>query len=287
MQNIFDPLENLQLPHSLLVTLTRLNIYMTVFSSLKSGEYSCLKVDLQFKREFSYYLIQIYIPCCMLVIVSWVSFWLDPNAIPARVSLGVTTLLTMATQISGINASLPPVSYTKAIDIWTGVCLTFVFGALLEFALVNYASRNEDHKKQAKQRKWDLERAAALEAERIEDATTAFGMGPVPTHVKALYKSRYQYRPGSFSSPPEMDNEKPLVPGDLNSMATKFRDCEIHMPEDEKRRGYFLCGKWWFSRFPTRSKRIDVVSRICFPLAFAFFNLLYWTTYLLREDKDE
>ena len=82
----------------------------------------------------------------MLVIVSWVSFWLDPNAIPARVSLGVTTLLTMATQISGINASLPPVSYTKAIDVWTGVCLTFVFGALLEFALVNYASRADAHR---------------------------------------------------------------------------------------------------------------------------------------------
>ena len=82
----------------------------------------------------------------MLVIVSWVSFWLDPNAIPARVSLGVTTLLTMATQISGINASLPPVSYIKAIDIWTGCCLTFVFGALLEFALVNYASRSDAHR---------------------------------------------------------------------------------------------------------------------------------------------
>ncbi|KAG0718206.1 Glutamate-gated chloride channel [Chionoecetes opilio] len=78
-----------------------------------TGEYSCLLVALIFKREFSYYLIQYYIPCCMLVIVSWVSFWLDQNAVPARVALGVTTLLTMSTQTSSINQSLPPVSYTK------------------------------------------------------------------------------------------------------------------------------------------------------------------------------
>ena len=52
-----------------------------------TGEYSCLKVELIFKREFSYYLITIYVPCCMLVIVSWVSFWLDQHAIPARWSL--------------------------------------------------------------------------------------------------------------------------------------------------------------------------------------------------------
>ena len=37
-----------------------------------SGEYSCLSVDLVFKRQFSYYLITIYVPGCMLVIVSWV-----------------------------------------------------------------------------------------------------------------------------------------------------------------------------------------------------------------------
>ena len=70
------------------------------------GEYSCLKVELIFKREFSYYLITIYVPCCMLVIVSWVSFWLDQNAIPARVSLGVTTLLTMSTQVSSFNKNV-------------------------------------------------------------------------------------------------------------------------------------------------------------------------------------
>lgn len=151
-----------------------LETYDTAYctSRTTTGAYSCLRIDLIFKREFSYYLIQIYIPCCMLVIVSWVSFWLDPNAIPARVSLGVTTLLTMATQISGINASLPPVSYTKAIDVWTGVCLTFVFGALLEFALVNYASRSDQHKREmltsalthTQQMRWREATAAAAAA---------------------------------------------------------------------------------------------------------------------------
>ena len=83
-----------------------------------AGEYSCLSVDLIFKRQFSYYLITIYVPGSMLVIVSWVSFWLDPHAVPARVALGVTTLLTMSTQTGSINSALPPVAYTKAIDVW-------------------------------------------------------------------------------------------------------------------------------------------------------------------------
>ncbi|XP_061392843.1 glutamate-gated chloride channel isoform X20 [Musca vetustissima] len=209
-------------------------------SKTNTGEYSCLKVDLLFKREFSYYLIQIYIPCCMLVIVSWVSFWLDQGAVPARVSLGVTTLLTMATQTSGINASLPPVSYTKAIDVWTGVCLTFVFGALLEFALVNYASRSDMHKENMKKKRRDLEQAS-------------------------------------------IDAASDLLDTDSNATFAMLRQCEVHMQAPKRPN----CCKTWLSKFPTRSKRIDVISRITFPLVFALFNLVYWSTYLFREEEDE
>ncbi|XP_066247584.1 glutamate-gated chloride channel isoform X3 [Euwallacea similis] len=244
-------------------------------SKTNTGEYSCLKVDLLFKREFSYYLIQIYIPCCMLVIVSWVSFWLDQGAVPARVSLGVTTLLTMATQTSGINASLPPVSYTKAIDVWTGVCLTFVFGALLEFALVNYASRSDMHRENMKKqrRQVELEHAQSLDgaSDMIDtDSNTTFAM----VRGRSLQNHIVANNPSPLL-------QKPLVRAPGDPMRLEKAHCEVHMQPRPN------CCRSWLSKFPTRSKRIDVISRITFPLVFALFNVIYWSTYLFREEAEE
>ena len=36
----------------------------------------------------------------------------------------------------------------------------------------------------------------------------------------------------------------------------------------------------WISTYTLRSKRIDVISRILFPLIFALFNVAYWSTYI-------
>ena len=53
------------------------------------------------------------------------------NATPARVNLGVTTVLTMTTLMSSTNAALPKISYIKAIDVYLGYCFVMVFAALL------------------------------------------------------------------------------------------------------------------------------------------------------------
>ncbi|XP_061301919.1 glycine receptor subunit alpha-4 isoform X1 [Pezoporus flaviventris] len=106
-----------------------------------TGKFTCIEVKFHLERQMGYYLIQMYIPSLLIVILSWVSFWINMDAAPARVGLGITTVLTMTTQSAGSRASLPKVSYVKAIDIWMAICLLFVFAALLEYAAVNFVSR--------------------------------------------------------------------------------------------------------------------------------------------------
>ena len=95
------------------------------------GNYSRLACEIQFVRSMGYYLIQIYIPSSLIVVISWVSFWLNRGATPARVGLGVTTVLTMTTLMASTNAALPKISYVKSIDVYLGFCFFMVFASLL------------------------------------------------------------------------------------------------------------------------------------------------------------
>jgi anionic glutamate receptor len=47
----------------------------------------------------------------------------------------------MSTTTSSINSSLPPVANTMAVDVWSNMCVSYVFLALLDYALVTYAAR--------------------------------------------------------------------------------------------------------------------------------------------------
>ncbi|XP_060646824.1 glycine receptor subunit alpha-4 isoform X1 [Drosophila nasuta] len=102
-----------------------------------TGNFTCLAIVFNLRRRLGYHLFHTYIPSALIVVMSWISFWIKPEAIPARVTLGVTSLLTLATQNTQSQQSLPPVSYVKAIDVWMSSCSVFVFLSLMEFAVVN------------------------------------------------------------------------------------------------------------------------------------------------------
>ncbi|XP_050730975.1 glycine receptor subunit alpha-4-like isoform X3 [Eriocheir sinensis] len=110
--------------------------------SFHIGNYSCLQAVFELRRNIGYHLVQSYLPTSLIVVVSWVSFWLDVDAIPSRVTLGVTTLLTVCSESTSFRDKMPAVSYVKALDIWMGSCTAFVFLALVEFTVVNHIARH-------------------------------------------------------------------------------------------------------------------------------------------------
>lgn len=60
---------------------------------------------------------------------------------------GITTVLTMTTIITGVSASMPQVSYVKAVDMYLWTSFLFVFLSVIEYAAVNYFTTVEEMKK--------------------------------------------------------------------------------------------------------------------------------------------
>ncbi|CAH1173742.1 unnamed protein product [Phaedon cochleariae] len=102
----------------------------------KNGKFSRLVVYFQFERQIGHHLIQTFAPSTLVVVLSWFSFWLDLDAIPARVTLLVTCLLTLVTMFTGLRSDIPAVAYVKALDLWMAGCMISVFASLGEFVIV-------------------------------------------------------------------------------------------------------------------------------------------------------
>ncbi|XP_022664708.1 gamma-aminobutyric acid receptor alpha-like isoform X1 [Varroa destructor] len=117
------------------------NPYVSETVVIRNGTYSVLRVNFNLHRHMGYFLIQVYVPCGLLVILSWVSFWINREATADRVGLGMTTVLTLSTFGLDTRTDLPKVPYPTALDWFVIMCFTYVICSLLEFAGVHYFTK--------------------------------------------------------------------------------------------------------------------------------------------------
>ncbi|XP_070170011.1 gamma-aminobutyric acid receptor subunit beta isoform X20 [Polyergus mexicanus] len=231
--------------------------------SLTTGNYSRLACEIQFVRSMGYYLIQIYIPSGLIVIISWVSFWLNRNATPARVALGVTTVLTMTTLMSSTNAALPKISYVKSIDVYLGTCFVMVFASLLEYATVGYMAKRIQMRKNRFQ--------------KIAESMKAASENPGPPRVPGDHGDHAPKQTVRFKvHDPKAHSKGGTLENTINGRA------------DEETAGapqhIIHPGKDITKLYGITPSDIDKYSRIVFPVCFVCFNLMYWIIYLHISD---
>ncbi|XP_077867201.1 glycine receptor subunit alpha-1-like [Saccoglossus kowalevskii] len=135
-----------------------------------TGSFSHLTATFRLQRQKEMFILSNYLPSLLIVVLSWFSFWINPNSEPARVSLVMTALLTLCTQMNGIQGTMPKIAHLKAIDVWMSACLVFVFAALVEYAAVNYISLRI--KRQSRRRQTSSEMVNSLKEKQRADNTT-------------------------------------------------------------------------------------------------------------------
>ncbi|XP_061377738.1 glutamate-gated chloride channel isoform X22 [Danaus plexippus] len=239
-------------------SLTTLNAYLiqnqTIPCPIKAswrGNYSCLKVDLIFTRDRAFYFTTVFIPGIILVTSSFITFWLEWNAVPARSMIGVTTMLNFFTTSNGFRSTLPVVSNLTAMNVWDGVCMCFIYASLLEFVCVNYVGRKRP----------------------LHNVVYRPGENPVTQRLPAVLS-----RIGIILASPLGDKKREssgaadivtcttcTAPGACTHTANNGGVSEVRKKEPPH---------------PIRvAKTIDVIARITFPTAYAVFLIFFFIHY--------
>ena len=66
-----------------------------------------------FSRSLFFYFWDIYVPSTMMVIITWMTFWIDRKVIQGRTSLGALSMVAISNQLNSVKALLPVTSEIK------------------------------------------------------------------------------------------------------------------------------------------------------------------------------
>ena len=95
-----------------------------------------MTAEIRITREQGFYILQVFVPCIILVILSWIIYYMSPDQVGDRLGIGVTLILTMIFLLGYVNGSLPKVSYIKAIDWYMIAALLCISASLIETVFV-------------------------------------------------------------------------------------------------------------------------------------------------------
>jgi hypothetical protein len=95
------------------------------------------------QRHVGYYLLKIMLPLLLIVMMSWIVFWIDPKEMGTQISVSVTSMLTLIAYRFMVGSTVPKVSYLTKLDLFILAATLLVFTTLLEAVVTGTLARKE------------------------------------------------------------------------------------------------------------------------------------------------
>ncbi|XP_061083927.1 gamma-aminobutyric acid receptor subunit pi [Conger conger] len=233
----------------------------------ETGHYPKLIFHFELKRSILYFILETYVPSSLLVVLSWVSFWISQSSVPARICIGVTTVLTMTTLMMGARTSLPNANcFIKAIDVYLGICFSFIFGALIEYAVAHFCTLHHPNGANA-----------FMYGQQVLECEDEMN-GVVTTIASNSTRLKKRKEPAATPSTPTTPGPGASSPSSSEPDADTPREAPSRLEEVLRSLRKWL--NFINCCHVENPHYIDNYSRMSFPLSFIAVNLLYWTYYL-------
>ncbi|KAJ7306437.1 hypothetical protein JRQ81_009789 [Phrynocephalus forsythii] len=244
-QDQIHGLDKLQLAQ---FTITNYRFTTEVMNFKSAGQFPRLSLHFHLRRNRGVYIIQSYVPSILLVAMSWVSFWISQSAVPARVSLGITTVLTMTTLMSLGHQSLG----CLLLDL-----LRLRLRRLVEYAFAHF---NADYMKKQKDK---VKTPKPTGEVNVKNAIVMFSLSIAGVNQELAVSNRHARVP------------KNLPPGSFGSEVEAGESKKEPEPKGDRKAGLKSLFK------PIDADTIDIYARAVFPAAFAAVNIIYWIAYTM------
>jgi hypothetical protein len=102
-----------------------------------SAGWDLMRLTLTFERKPVYYLRKDLIYATFFVFMSYVGFFINRKAVPARAAMALIPVLTELNHINGVESQLPPLSKFTWLSTFLTTSLLFTLIAVMELCLVN------------------------------------------------------------------------------------------------------------------------------------------------------
>jgi hypothetical protein len=92
------------------------------------------QISFEGRRHLGYWIGKAFVSVAIIIAMSWIVFWLDPKYVPARMSVTITSMLTLIAYRFLLGSDLPQLSYLTRMDHFLIASTLLVLLAVIQVA---------------------------------------------------------------------------------------------------------------------------------------------------------